>query len=239
MQTETFIESSKPFIDYMVEWYNGLEPLSLAELVDGEPETVGIVSVDVIKGFCTVGPLSSPRVNTIVQPIAKLFEDAWSQGVRDIALAQDAHPQDAVEFGDYPPHCVRGTEEAATVDAFTTLPYFDEIDVIEKNSINVGQTDAFNKWLDARKHITRWIIVGDCTDLCTHQLAMHVRLRANQNQLEGVRVIVPENAVNTYDTPVQVAREHGIPAHNADFMHVTFLYHMMTNGIEVYTEIRE
>jgi nicotinamidase-related amidase len=239
MQPETFIEQTRPFIDYMIGWYNGLQPLSLAELVDGEPESVGIVSVDVIKGFCTVGPLSSPRVNTIVPPIARLFADAWSEGVRDIALAQDAHPQDAVEFGDYPPHCIRGSEEAETVDAFTNLPFFDEIKVIEKNSISVGQTDEFNEWLDERNHITKWIMVGDCTDLCTHQLAMHVRLRANQNQLAGVRVIVPVNAVNTYDTPVDVAREHGIPAHDADFMHLTFLYHMMTNGIEVYTEITE
>jgi len=239
MQTETFIAQSRPFIEYMLNWYNGLESISIGELTAGNPENVGIVSVDVIKGFCDVGPLSSPRINEIVEPIATLFSDAWAAGIRDIALAQDAHPEDAVEFSSYAPHCVRGTEEAETVETFKALPFFDEIEVIPKNCIDAGQASAFNAWLDARPQITTWIVVGDCSDLCTHQLALHLRLRANQQQMRGVRVIVPVNTVDTYDTPVEAAEALGIPAHNADFLHVTFLYHMMTNGVEVYSEVTQ
>ena len=239
MQTDAFIAQSKPFIEYMLDWYNDLKPISLSALVDGEPQEVGIISVDVIKGFCNIGPLASERVNTIVGPIATLFENAWSQGIRDIVLTQDAHFKDAVEFGDYPPHCVRGTEEAETVEAFQKLPFFDEIPVIQKNSISSGLVSEFEEWLNERNHIKTWITVGDCTDLCTYQLAMHMRLRANQLQHEGVRVIVPVNTVDTYDTPVSTAKELGIPAHDGDFMHMTFLYHMMTNGVEIYTEVTE
>jgi nicotinamidase-related amidase len=236
MQLERFIEDSKPFIQWMLDWKAGLQPLSMAALTADEPEKVGIVSVDVIKGFCTVGPLSSPRVNNIVEPITRVFELAWSCGVRDIALPQDTHPQDAVEFAQYAPHCIRGTEESDTVEAFKALPFFDQITVIHKNSINSGLEPRFAAWIDARPQIKNWIIVGDCTDLCTYQLAMHIRLSANQNQRHGIRVILPVNTVDTYDLPVDVAQGIGAVPHNAEFLHVVFLYHMMLNGVETVTE---
>jgi nicotinamidase-related amidase len=236
-QTDAFIANSTPFIQWMLDWKAGLQPLSLTELVREGADKVGIVSVDVIKGFCTVGPLASPRVNNIVEPITQLFRLAWDCGVRDIALPQDTHPADAVEFGSYAPHCIRGTEESETVEAFKALPFFDQLTVIEKNSINAGLAPAFNDWLRARSHIKTWIIVGDCTDLCTHQLAMHVRLSANQKQQAGVRVVLPVNTVDTYDLPVNVAQQIGAVPHDAEFLHLVFLYHMMLNGVEVVTEI--
>jgi nicotinamidase-related amidase len=239
MQTETFIQQSRPFIQWMLEWKAGLRPVSLSELVSGQPEKVGIVSVDVIKGFCSVGPLASPRVNRIIEPITRLFEAAWQCGIRDIALTQDAHPEDAVEFAQYGPHCIRGTEEAETVEEFKQLAFFDQLTVIKKNSIASSMTDEFQAWLDARKHIQTWITVGDCTDLCTHQLAMHLRLRANQDQRHDVRVVLPVNTVDTYDLPVDAAKKIGAVPHDGEFMHVTFLYHMMLNGVEVVSEITD
>jgi hypothetical protein len=237
MDIDQFINSSRPFIQWMLDWKAGLHPLSLSSLTRNGADTVGIISVDVIKGFCTVGPLSSPRVNQIVEPIRQLFERAWAQGVRDIALPQDTHPPDAVEFAQYAPHCIRGTEESQTVDAFMTLPFFDRITVIEKNSINSGLAPAMDKWVRARSHIKNWIIVGDCTDLCTYQLAMYVRLLANENQIKDLRVILPVNTVDTYDLPVDVAAQIGAVPHDAEFLHLVFLYHMMLNGVEIVTEI--
>lgn len=237
MNTQTFIEQSTPFIEWVLQWKSSLQALSLQALIQDKPEETGIISVDVIKGFCSVGPLASPRINNIVAPITQLFEQAWAAGVRDIALSQDNHPADAVEFGQYAPHCVRGSEEAETVDAFQQLPFFDQLTVIPKNSINAGVSPGFNDWLLARPQVKNWIIVGDCTDLCTHQLAMHVRLTANQMQRADVRVIVPVNAVDTYDLPVQAAQQLGAVPHDAEFLHTIFLYHMMLNGVEIVTEI--
>lgn len=234
---DTFIAQSRPFIGWMLDWRAALAPVNLQDLTREGAHTVGIVSVDVIEGFCTVGPLASPRVNAIVTPIVKLFEAAWAAGVRDIALTQDTHPADAVEFMSYAPHCVRGTPEAETVAAFKALPFFDQIAVIEKNSISSGLASGFEAWLKARDHIKTWIVVGDCTDLCTYQLAMHLRLRANQNQQQGVRVIVPVNGVDTYDLPVDVAQNIGAVPHDAEFLHLVFLYSMMLNGVEIYTEV--
>lgn len=235
--TDTFIEQSRPFIAWMLDWKAGLKPLSLSSLTQHGATTVGIISVDVIEGFCHVGPLSSPRVKNIVQPIARLFELAWSQGVRDIALPQDTHPEDAVEFAQYGVHCVRGTVESETVEAFKQLPFFDQITVIPKNSINSGLAPGFDDWVAARPQINNWIVAGDCTDLCTYQLAMHLRLSANQYQRRGWRVILPVNTVDTYDMPVDRARELDIVPHDAEFLHLVFLYHMMLNGIEIVSEI--
>lgn len=239
MNVDTLIERSRPFLSWITDWQASLRPALLRELVaENGPDRVGIVSVDVIKGFCSVGPLASPRVNDIIGPIATLFRDAWALGVHNIALTQDAHPVDAVEFTSYAPHCIRGTVEAETVDAFRRLPFFDSIPVFEKNSINSAFATGFQAWLDARPHVKTWIAVGDCTDLCTYQLAMHLRLSANQHQRTGVRVIVPVNAVDTYDLPVETAQQIGAVPHDGDLLHMVFLYSMMLNGVEVVSEVK-
>ena len=234
MDVDTFIASSRPFIGWMMDWFSGLNAIPLSAICDnGDPRSMGIISVDVIEGFCTVGPLSSPRVNQIVEPIQRLFQEAWDFGVRDILLTQDTHPADAVEFAQYAPHCIRGTVESESVAAFKALPFFQDIAILPKNSINSGVAPGFEAWVAARPQIKTWVVVGDCTDLCTHQLAMYLRTWANQNQLRGVRIVLPVNAVDTYDLPVQTAGELGLVPHDASFLHLVFLYNMMQNGIEV------
>jgi nicotinamidase-related amidase len=237
MTPDELIEHSKPFLTWVNNWQNSLKPLSLAALVsEYGPEAVGIVSVDVINGFCTVGPLASPRVNNIVAPIADLMQRAWDLGVRNIALTQDAHPADAVEFNQYAPHCIRGTEEAETVAAFKALPFFDQIPVFPKNSIASQFAEGYLEWLEERPEVTVWIAVGDCTDLCTYQLAMHLRTRANQ-QHRRARVILPVNCVDTYDLPVDIAESIGAVPHDGDLLHSVFLYSMMLNGVDVVSEL--
>jgi nicotinamidase-related amidase len=237
---ETLITNSRPFLAWILEWQAARPTLSLAGLVNqAGAEHIGIVSVDVIKGFCSVGPLASPRINLIIEPIRDLFERAWGLGIRSIALTQDAHPADAVEFNQYAPHCIRGTEESETVDAFRQLPFFDEISLFEKNNINSAFSTGFQAWLTERPQVTTWIVVGDCTDLCTYQLAMHLRLSANQNQREGVQVIAPINAVDTYDLPVTIAQDIGAVPHDGQLLHHIFLYHMMLNGVEIVSSITE
>jgi len=186
----------------------------------------------VINGFCYEGPLASPRVASIVEPIAGLFQTGYDAGIRNFILTQDTHPDDAVEFASYPPHCVRGTSESETVAAFKNLPFFDLFQVMPKNSINSALNTDLEAWLDAQPQVDTFIAVGDCTDLCTYQLAMHLKLRANaQNQKS--RVILPVDCVDTYDLPVEVAQQIGAVPHDGDLLHYIFLYHMMLNGVEV------
>jgi hypothetical protein len=68
-------------------------------------------------------------------------------------------------------------------------------------------------------------------------MALHLKLLANASNRQDLRIIVPENAVQTYDIPVETARELSILPHDGDVMHLIFLYHMRLNGIEIVREI--
>lgn len=228
-------EQAKPFLDYLENWTANLPAISLQEAVP-DPQKAAVISVDVINGFCYIGPLASPRVAEIVEPITRLFEQAWQHGIRHILLTQDTHEPEAVEFAQWPVHCVRGTAESETVDAFKALPFFDQITIFEKNSIHSGLNTGLNTWISEHPEVDTFIVVGDCTDLCTYQLAMHLRLDANARQLHR-RVLVPAVGVQTYDLPVEVAQDQGILPHPGDLLHAIFLYHMQLNGVEVISEI--
>lgn len=236
MKTEQLIENSKPFLNYIIEWKESLPSVALAEVVNNNPDSVAVVSVDIINGFCYEGPLASPRVTTIVDPIVALFQKSYDAGIRHFILTQDTHPTDAVEFQNYPPHCIRDSRESETVDKFKALSFFDQFQVVPKNSINSVIGTDFEGWLEAHSEVNTFITVGDCTDLCTYQLAMHLKLRANARN-EKVQVILPVDCVDTYDLPVLVAQSIGAVPHDGDLLHYIFLYHMRLNGIEVVAKI--
>jgi nicotinamidase-related amidase len=237
MPTRTnLLDHARPFLAYLDEWYNALAPLPLAELIEQRPEGVALISIDVIDGFCKSGPLASERVGRIARPVADLFERAYDLGVRHFALTQDTHDPATPEFQVYPPHCVRGTAESETVDELKALPFFDQIAIFPKNSINSHLGTGLGAWMRERQQLDRFVVVGDCTDMCTYQAAMHLRLEANAMNLAR-RVIVPVDAVDTFDTPVHVAHELGIRAHDAELHHVLFLHHMAMNGVEVVSKL--
>jgi nicotinamidase-related amidase len=229
-------ESSAAFLDYLDTWLARLPSTNLPTVIT-HPAHTALLCVDVTNGFCTNGPLSSPRVQGIVLPITRLFEQAHALGVRHFLLPQDTHDPQAVEFSQYPPHCVRGDVQSQTVPELMGLPFASEYVVMEKNSISSSENTALNAWLDAHPQVNTFIVTGDCTDLCTYQLAMHLRLRAYARQMPDVRVIVPANCVQTYDTPMEAAARLGILPHPGDLLHATFLYNMSANGVEVYSHL--
>ncbi|MDQ3542047.1 MAG: isochorismatase family protein [Chloroflexota bacterium] len=218
--TPTFISS----------WLKTLNDATFAEVAP-DPEATAIFSADMINGFLYEGPLASDRVKALARPVASVFKDAWDHGVREFLLLQDTHDPSTPEFRAYPPHCVVGTSESATIPDLSKLPFADSFTVIEKNSLNPAVEATFDDWLDAHPQIVNAIVVGDCTDLCTYQLAMHLRMRANALNLQKFDVIVPANAVDTFDIPA-AGTEVG-QAHPGDFFHNVFLYHMMSNGIRI------
>jgi nicotinamidase-related amidase len=227
---------SQEFLNYLDGWTVALRGLALDEAA-ARPAQTAILSVDIIQGFCTLGPLASPRVDAIVAPVVRLFGAAWERGVRNIVLIQDTHEPDAVEFEAWPPHCVRGTPEAEPVAAFRELPFFSQMAQYPKNSIAAGLNTGLVDWIAAHQEVDTFIVVGDCTDLCTYQLAMHLRLDANARQLRR-RVIVPVDCVDTYERSVAVSAEQGGMPHDAELLHTVFLFHMALNGIEVVSTIQ-
>lgn len=232
-----FIEQATHFLDALVAWEQQLPTIAWSDLrAEAEQGRVALFSVDMINGFCHEGVLSSPRVKNIIPAVVAAFEGAYAVGVRDFLLAQDCHTPDAVEFADFPPHCQAGTSEAATIPELARLPFANHYTVVAKNSLNAFHDTNLGAWLEAHRNLSAAVIVGDCTDLCVHQMALHLKLYANAHNLK-MRIIVPENAVQTYDMPIETANAIGALPHDADTLHLLFLYHMRLNGVEVVREI--
>jgi|GEM_PF-109623 len=230
------IEESRPFFNWLMEWEASLPQLDLGTLMRDHnlrPESVAILSADMVVGFCYRGNLASPRIAGLVPAVVGLFQNAYNLGVRHFVLAQDAHHPQATEFHQYGPHCIAGTDEADSIAELASLPFADLFVTVPKNNLNVAIGTSFEGWLREHPEVTNFIIVGDCTDLCVYQMAMYVRLRANQGNMEPVKLYLPANMVETYDLPVAVAQGIGALPHDGNLMHHLFLYHMALNGIKV------
>ena len=217
--------TSKQHLTDLETWLSTLEPLHLETL---EPHETAILSVDVIEGFCRVGPLASPRVAAIIPKIIDLIQSAEACGIKDFAFIQDTHPENAEEFSAYPPHCIKGTLEAQAVHEFEALPNWNTYAHFEKNSISSLESTKLVAWLEQRSHLKNLICVGDVTDLCLYSLAIGVKLRSLAQGL-GQRIIVPENCVQTWDSP----------DHPGDLYHAMFLFQLKRNGVEVVQAVSE
>lgn len=229
------LATSRPFLGWLEEWVGNLQPLDIEEHLESRrvsPNEVGVISADLVEGFCYTGPLSSPRIANIVEPSANLFRRAYDLGVRQFALVQEYHTHDAPEFDQFGPHCIRGTTEANTVEALSSLSFADLFAVIHKNSLHPALDTDLDGWLAERPHLNTFIAVGDCTDLCLYQLVMHLKLGANALG-RRIDVVVPAECVQTYDVSVEIAQSMGIMPHDGDLMHAVFLYHLALNGARV------
>jgi len=235
---DQFMENQRSFFEYLRDWEAGLKELSVDEVIreSGGAEQVALISTDMLEGFCRQGPLSSERVKAIIHPVVNLLQTAREKGIHRMALCEDAHREDAEEFEAYPPHCVAGSPEAETIQEIKQLPFHEELERIPKNSIASDVDTGLAEWL-TRQPLKSILVVGDCTDICVYQAAIFVRCLANQRGYSW-NVIVPANAVETFDTPVKAARESGTPAHPGDLFHLVFLYHLGMNGVRIVRAIR-
>jgi nicotinamidase-related amidase len=214
---------------FVLEWFEQLQPLPLSDAIT-DPDAVAIFSADMVVGFCDSGNLASPRIDRLSNGIATLFERAHALGVNDFVLLQDTHDPDALEFEAFPAHCIRGTNESQTIPELRALPFADRFTIVEKNTLTPAIDTTLEGWLNAHQQLGTAIVVGDCTDLCVYQVAIYLRLRANARAIAGFEVIVPADLVDTYDVLPAVP---GAMAHDGDFFHQVFLYHMALNGIRV------
>lgn len=237
MNPQTLWEQTRPFLDYLTEWHARLPVLDLAAELK-QPQCAAVVSEDLVKGFCTVGPLASPRVQAVVAPVVRMFKRAHDLGIPHYVLVQDTHEPDALEFDAYPPHCVRGTQESETIPELAALPFAGQFTLVPKNTTNTSVTPDFLAWLARRPEVHTFIVVGDCTDICVYQTAIDLRVRANTYRWRDARIIVPADCTDTFDMPVDTARSLGSLPHAGDLLHLIFLYHMALNGVQVVAEIR-
>jgi nicotinamidase-related amidase len=230
MIDKTLVTSATPFLSFLDRWMAELPVVTLEGIVKN-PQKVAIFSVDLVKGFCSQGALASERVQGILPAVVSLFQRGWDRRVRNFVLFQDTHDPKALEFAAYPPHCIGGSEESQAVDEIMALPFFKHMIIKPKNSVGFLHT-GLDEWLAEHPEVETFLVVGDCTDICVYQLAMHLRVDANARQMPR-RVIVPADCVQTYNREVSAAAAQGGLPHDGNLLHAVFLYHMALNGIEV------
>ncbi|MEW6281862.1 MAG: isochorismatase family cysteine hydrolase, partial [Candidatus Eremiobacterota bacterium] len=158
---------SGEFLAYLEELRAGRKPLALEDLVQeaGGPDRVAVVTVDLIRGFCTIGPLASPRIQAAVPVAARILRRAYNLGVRDFFFPQDAHPPDSPEFQAFPPHCIRDSAESEMVPELAGLPFAEVFQVLPKESVSSHHgTDLHDRLVAGG--FTRIVAMGDCTDIC-------------------------------------------------------------------------
>lgn len=226
------------FAEDLAGWLEAIAPLTLEKLLRdaGDPRRVAVFCVDTVNGFCTEGQFESSRARAIIRPIVGLLERAHEAGVRTFVATYDEHPADAVEFRDFPVHCVRGTSETHIVPELAALPFFGTFSLLPKLAVCPAAGSGLEEWLTAHPDVTHRVVVGVFTDLAVYQLAMYLKQRANAANAT-LPVVIPANCVDTYDVPLEVARGLGIPPHPADFHQRTFLHHLALNGIQVVRSI--
>lgn len=156
-----------------------------------------LLVVDMVEGFTRIGNMSNPYMTKIIGEVVRLVNYFLDNGYA-VAATKEAHSPDSVEFNDYPNHCEEGTEEARLVAEL--IPFEPKMMIYEKNSTCVAVAPEFIEDLKHMKKLKKVIVVGGCTDICLMQAAIPVKCLFNQLN-QNVEVIVPENAVDTYDAP--------------------------------------
>lgn len=214
-----FMDKSIKTLEGLLDSLDKLPGLKLGEL---EHDKTVLVIIDMINGFAREGALKSARVEALIPAIADLSEECCKRGIVRLMFA-DNHTGASPEFGAYPVHCLKGTTESEPVDELKSPGGYL---LIPKNSTNGFLEDDFIKWLKGNGGIKNFIVTGDCTDICIQQFAVTLKTWFNRRD-ETSRVIVPINAVDTFD----------LGLHDGDLLNAVTLFSMAGNGVELVSNI--
>lgn len=236
LDADSFCREHRHFVQFILEWFKSLQTINMDDLVAGDGRHVGVVCVDLIKGFTTRGVLSSPRIAAISPKVADMFRRAYEAGVREFVLLQDSHPEDSLQFEEFGRHCVEGTIESETIDELAALPFADEFKIMTKTTLSPSHGTGLDEWFDSNSQFRNIIMVGDCTDICVYQTALHMETKATY-QHRNLSIAVPADLVETYDMSVRDAVVANSMPHDGEFLHVVFLYHMALCGVRVVKDI--
>jgi nicotinamidase-related amidase len=215
----------------------------------GEP--TGLVIVDEVNGFATVGsgslapPKDNPQVAAMVEETVRLARGFSGQGWPILAFL-DTHIPGKPE-PPYPPHCEAGTGEEDLVPQLTWLGDDPHATLVRKDCINgfVGAirpdgSNAVVDWVNANG-LARVLVVGICTDICVMDFVLTLLSARNHDLMPSLKDIsVHAGACATYDLPKEAVEHLGLPetaCHPQDLTHHLGLYFMASRGAEIAGEV--
>ena len=157
-----------------------------------------LIVVDLVKGFVTEGAMADKYIQHIVPESKRLVESYLKKG-DPVMYIKDCHEKNSAEFNHFPEHCLRGTKEAEMVDELLT--YENDTIVVEKNATGGAIfVRSFVETMEQLNKIDEVVIIGCCTDICVLNLAIELQCYFDQHN-RNATIVVPKNAVETYDSP--------------------------------------
>ncbi|KAG2409086.1 hypothetical protein LR48_Vigan01g147700 [Vigna angularis] len=209
----------------------------------------GLVLVDVVNGFCTVGAGNlapkqpDERISHMVEESVRLSK-AFSERKWPIFAFLDCHQPDQPE-PPYPPHCIIGSNEEKLVPDLLWLENDPNATLRQKDCIDgfLGSTekDGSNVFIDWVKNneIKQILVAGICTDICVLDFVSSVLSARNRGFLPPLEnVIVSSQACATYDLPLHVAKTNkAFISHPQELMHHVGLYIARGRGADIASEV--
>ncbi|PKA56272.1 hypothetical protein AXF42_Ash011202 [Apostasia shenzhenica] len=210
---------------------------------------VGLVLVDIVNGFCTVGagnlapPEPNEQISTMVEEASRLAKSFCERNWPVFAFL-DTHYPDKPE-PPYPPHCIIGSGEENFVPALQWLEKDPNVTIKRKDcidgyicSIEKDGSNVFADWVKAND-IKVVLVLGICTDLCVLDFACSILSARNIGRLPPLEdVVVYSRGCATYSLPIQVARNiKGSLPHPQELLHYVGLYLAKGRGARIVSNV--
>ncbi len=156
-----------------------------------------LIVVDMVNGFVKEGKMADKEIAKIIPEQLRLIKEFIEKG-DGVAFIKDSHNKNSREFKRYPEHCEIGTSESELVDELK--PFEESSLVYEKNSTSALFAERYLSDIERMKKLEEIVVVGCCTDICVLNLVIPQQNYFDQNNRD-VEIVVPMNAVETYDAP--------------------------------------
>lgn len=192
---------------------------------------LGLVLVDILNGFCTVGagnlaPAEPNRQISAMIGEAEKFAKVFCERKWPVMVFLDSHHPNKPEHP-YPPHCVIGSGEEDLVPALQWLENDPNVTIKRKDcmdgfigSIEKDGTNTFSEWVKIHE-ISVLLVIGICTDICVLDFVCSTLSARNVGLVPPLEdVVLYSRGCATFNFPVDDARSiKGSLAHPQEMMH--------------------
>ncbi|KAF2294219.1 hypothetical protein GH714_008388 [Hevea brasiliensis] len=206
-----------------------------------EDGVTGLVLVDIINGFCTVGAGNlAPRepnrqISGMINESATLAREFCEKNWPVLAFLDSHHPNKPEE--PYPPHCISGTDESNLVPALQWLE--------KEPNVTIRRKDCFDGFLGSIQDDGSNVFCrlgeaqSDQNYICVLDFVSSTLSARNLGFLSPLeKVMVYSRGCATFDVPLHVARNtKGALAHPQELMHHVGLYMAKERGAIIASEV--